>query len=105
MQTLRRDRAAEHGGQEGMMRWVVGAAVAAVALLGLLIIVALVAVALQPPDWAQTLLGAVMAFGAASFAWLVASALDSSRKEHASSPPRLVSSDDKRPQNGSRRTA
>ncbi len=71
------DRDANIGGTEpsGMFRWVAAGLVAAAALLGSLILVALVVVALEPPGWVQMLLGITMAIGAAVFAWLVASAL------------------------------
>lgn len=72
--------------QEPVLRWVAGAAVGAVALLGVLIIVVLVAVALEPPGWLQTLLGAMIAFGAASLAWLVANALGGADKNEPHGP-------------------
>ena len=58
-----------------VMRWVTAAFVAAAALLGLVVLVAIIAFALQPPGWVQMLLGIAMAGGAVFFAWLVASAL------------------------------
>lgn len=58
-----------------VMRWIAAGIVAAAALLGLVVLVAIVAYALQPPGWLQMLLGIVMAAGAAIFAWLLASAL------------------------------
>ncbi len=64
------------------MRWVAAGVVAAAALLGLLVLVAIVAYALQPPGWLQIVLGVAMAAGAAVFAWLLAAAL---RKDQ--SPP------------------
>lgn len=72
------DRASEEGG-DAVFRWVVAALVASAALMGVVILVALVALALQPPDWIQMALGGVIALGTAGFAWLVASALGSGK--------------------------
>ena len=58
-----------------LIRWTVGAGVAAVALLGMLILVGLIAIAAQPPEWLQFGLGALLAAGSAAFAGLVAEAL------------------------------
>lgn len=65
---------------EDVMRWVAAGIVAGAALLGLVVLVAIIAYALQPPGWLQMVLGVVMATGAAFFAWLLASAL---RKDDA----------------------
>ena len=48
----------------------------AAALVGLLVLVFLVAIALEPPAWIQVLFGIGLAVGGAIFAWLIASALD-----------------------------
>ncbi len=69
---------------DDVVRWVAAGVVAAAALLGLLVLVAIVAYALQPPGWLQMVLGIAMAAGAAVFAWLLAAAL---RKDQ-SPPPR-----------------
>lgn len=66
-------------------RWGVGCAVGGAATIGVVILVFLVALALQPPAWAQILLGAVLAIGAAIFTWLVAKAWQPSEP---SGPPR-----------------
>ncbi len=58
-----------------LMRWVTAAFLAAAALVGLVVLAAILTFALQPPGWLQVVLGVVMAAGAAFFAWLVASAL------------------------------
>jgi hypothetical protein len=58
-----------------VVRWIAAGIVATAALLGLVVLVVLVAYALQPPGWLQMVLGVVMAAGAAVFAWLLASAL------------------------------
>ncbi|MDQ3784944.1 MAG: hypothetical protein M3360_08730 [Actinomycetota bacterium] len=57
------------------LRWTLGAGLAAIALLGVMILVGLIAVAAQPPEWMQFVLGVVLAVGAASFAGLIAQAL------------------------------
>lgn len=57
------------------MRWLAAGVVATAALLGLVVLVAIIAYALQPPGWLQMVLGVLMAAGAAVFAWLLASAL------------------------------
>lgn len=58
-----------------VMRWITAGVVAAAALLGLVVLVAIASLALQPPGWVQVILGVLMAAGAVVFAWLVASAL------------------------------
>ena len=62
------------GGPE-VVRWTLGCLVAAVAMVGVLILVLLVAIALSPPAWVQVLLGVALALGGAALAWLVATAL------------------------------
>ena len=63
------------GEGRNLFRWTVGAGLASMALLGLLILVGLVAVAAQPPEWLQFGLGVLLAVGSATFAGLVAHAL------------------------------
>ena len=72
--------------------------VASAALIGSLILVFLVAVALQPPAWVQVLLGIGLAIGGAVLAWLIASALGQSRAReeagravHEQEPPPIGS--------------
>ena len=72
---LRRE---EEKAMDRVRQWFVGAGVAAIALLGLLILVAAILIALQPPSWAQVAIGIGLTLGAAAFAWLIASALRSS---------------------------
>lgn len=60
---------------DDVMRWVAAGIVAAAALLGLVVLVAMVFYALQPPGWLQTVLGVVMVAGTVFFAWLLAAAL------------------------------
>ena len=62
------------------VRWTVGCLVGALATVGILILVALVAIALSPPTWVQVVLGAGLAGGGAVFAWLIASALGERRR-------------------------
>jgi len=57
-----------------LVRWFVAFGVGAAATIGVVILVFLVALALQPPAWVQIVLGAVLAVGAAIFTWLVATA-------------------------------
>ena len=57
------------------LRWTVGCLVAALATVGVLILVFLIAIALSPPTWVQVVLGVGLAIGGAIFAWLIASAL------------------------------
>ena len=61
-------------------RWMVGCAVGAAATIGVVILVFLVALALQPPVWVQVVIGAVLALGAAVFTWLVATAWQPSER-------------------------
>ena len=65
---------------EDVVRWVAAGIVAASALLGLVVLVAMIAYVLEPPVWLQTVLGLALAAGAVFFAWLLASAL---RKDDA----------------------
>lgn len=60
---------------DDVMRWVAAGIVAAAALLGLVVLVAVVAYAFQLPGWVQMVLGIVMVAGTVFFAWLLASAL------------------------------
>ena len=55
-------------------RWAVAFAVGGAATIGVVILVFLVALALQPPTWVQVVVGVVLALGAAIFTWLVANA-------------------------------
>ncbi len=57
------------------LRWLIGAVVGTLALAGTLILVVLVAVALQPPSWMQILIGVLLVAGSVLLAWLVAEAL------------------------------
>ena len=57
------------------MRWVIGIIVGLTAMLGLMILVALVSFALEPPAWLQVVMGIVLVAVACLLTWLVASAL------------------------------
>ena len=74
------ERPAGEPQSEDVMRWAAAGIVAGAALLGLVVLVAIIVYALQPPGWLQMVLGVAMATGAAFFAWLLASAL---RKDDA----------------------
>ena len=74
-----------------VVRWTLGCLVAAVSMVGVLILVLLVAIALSPPVWVQVLLGVALALGGAALAWLVATALgqkESQERNRAADPPR-----------------
>ena len=60
-------------------RWTLGCLVGAAALVGVLVLVLLVTLALQPPEWVQVVAGLGLVGGGALLAWLVASALGRSR--------------------------
>ena len=98
----RHDAGSGIDGTKGVLTWAVAAAVAGAALLGLSILVSLVVIALQPPGWVQTALGAALAFGTALFAWLIATALRSRDLEQA---PHLVATSLVGRQTRKRRTA
>ena len=60
------------------VRWTFGCLIAALATVGLLILILVVAFALEPPAWIGVLLGIGLVAGGALLAWLVASALGQS---------------------------
>jgi heme A synthase len=57
------------------IRWLIGVVVGLTAMVGLMILVVLVSLALEPPAWLQILIGVVLVALACLLAWLVASAL------------------------------
>jgi len=57
-----------------LLRWAVALGIGGAATIGIVILVFLVALVLQPPTWVQVVLGIVLAIGAAIFTWLVAKA-------------------------------
>lgn len=67
--------------QDSLVGWGMAVLVASAALIGLVILVLLVALALQPPAWAQILVGVLIVVGAVSFAWLLQAAWRSSRDD------------------------
>lgn len=73
-----------------LFRWFVALAVGGAATIGVVILVFLVSLALQPPPWVQVVLGVVLAVGAAIFTWLVAKAWPSreSSRERPDRPER-----------------
>jgi len=66
-----------------MTKWLIGAAIACVALMGLIALLAAMVFVFEPPSWASVVIGVSLVIGAVAFAWLVASALDSSRRHAA----------------------
>lgn len=59
----------------------------AAALTGTVILVFLIAFALQPPTWAQVVLGVGLVAGGGLFTWLVASALGQTRSRAPDDTP------------------
>jgi membrane protein implicated in regulation of membrane protease activity len=57
------------------VRWIIGVVVGLTAMLGLMILVALVSFALEPPAWLQIVMGLVLVAFGCLLTWLVASAL------------------------------
>ena len=74
------------------LQWGIGCLVGGAALGGTLILVLLVAIAVQPPVWVQIVLGVAMVVGTVAFTWLFTSALRRSqtppRRPQAATPPR-----------------
>ena len=65
-----------------MTKWAVAAAVASVALMGVFALTAALLIVFEIPQWIQLVGGTTLAIGTAAFAWLVASALEASRRNH-----------------------
>ena len=63
------------------VQWGVGCLVGAVALIGVVLLSALIAFALQPPTWVQIVIGVVLALGGVLLTWLVAAAWGRARAE------------------------
>ena len=82
-------------------RWTVGALIGGVAMLGMLILLLLIALALQPPTWVQIVLGIALVAGGAALTWLVATALGGTRTEET--PPVTPFEDRRRPGRDRRR--
>jgi hypothetical protein len=83
-------------GNPDVVGWGVGCLVASAATLGVVILVFIVAVALQPPVWVQIAIGVALAIGATVLAWLVASAVGQSKADRKtdSGEPQLRPVDD-----------
>jgi high-affinity Fe2+/Pb2+ permease len=65
------------------IRWVIGVLVGLTAMVGLMILVVLVSLALEPPAWVQMLIGVILVALACLLTWLVASALGQRDRAHA----------------------
>ena len=65
------------------VRWTIGAVVGLTAMVGLMILVVLVSLALEPPAWLQIVMGVGLVGIAAVLAWLVAAGLDQRDKRMA----------------------
>lgn len=76
-----------------------GCLVGGAALVGVLILVLLVSIAVQPPVWVQIVLGLGLVGGAICLAWLFTAALRRSREAGLSSGSR-ESAQAERPPNG-----
>ncbi|MGH2808982.1 MAG: hypothetical protein ACRDKT_17090 [Actinomycetota bacterium] len=76
--------------------WGVGCLVAAAATLGVVILVFIIAVALQPPVWVQITVGVVLAIGATVLAWLVAAAVGQAKVDRKTEGGRQLRSVDDR---------
>lgn len=63
------------------VQWGLGCLLGIATVIGLLILTFLVAIALEPPIWAQVLLGIALVAAGAAVAWLVAKALAEARVE------------------------
>jgi protein-S-isoprenylcysteine O-methyltransferase Ste14 len=66
-----------------MTKWLIAAAIACVALMGSIALLAAMVFVFEPPSWAGVVIGTTLTVGAVAFAWLVASALESSRRNAA----------------------
>lgn len=64
-----------------LVGWGMAVLVASAALIGLVILVLVIAFAVQPPAWAQILVGVLIVVGVVSFAWLLQAAMRSSRRD------------------------
>jgi sugar phosphate permease len=87
MQAMERKSGMEPEITREMTRWLIAAGIAAVALMGLFTLLAAIVFFIDLPGWVQAAGGVTVAVGTAAFAWLVASALGSSRSESGESRP------------------
>jgi membrane protein implicated in regulation of membrane protease activity len=74
-QGLREGTDKRNGQMSPEVRWIIAVVVGLTAMLGLMILVALVSFALEPPAWLQIVMGLVLVGVACLLTWLVASAL------------------------------
>ena len=81
MQAMERKSGIEPEITREMTRWLIAAGIAAVALMGLFTLLAAIVFFIEVPGWVQGTGGVMVAVGTAAFAWLVASALGSSRPD------------------------
>jgi hypothetical protein len=63
------------------VQWGVGCLLGMTAMAGMLIIVLLVAIALEPPTWLQVLMGIGLVAVGAALTWLIATALARSKRQ------------------------
>lgn len=82
-------------------RWGLGCVVGAAAITGTVILVLLAALAFEPPEWVQVVMGLGLVAGGGFLTWLVVSALGQARPREPEPPgPRPVpppGEDDDRP--------
>ncbi len=81
-------RGEEQTDNPDLLKWAVAMGVGGAATIGILILVFLVSLALQPPIWVQVVVGVILAVGAAIFTWLVAKAWTSPDRSEQSRGPR-----------------
>ena len=79
--TVRQEHHDQQGFSSAALRWSLAGLIASAALIGVLTLVLAIVVVVQPAGWVQTVLGVGLALGAGALAWLVASALGSSRRD------------------------
>lgn len=68
------------------MRWTVSLLVGLASMVGLLILVVLVSLALEPPTWLQVVLGVALVVGGGAMGWVVYLALGSTDSRESSGP-------------------
>ena len=74
-------KAPEGPPREAAVQWGVGCLVGGAALVGVVLLSALIAFAVQPPAWVQIVIGVVLALGGVLLTWLVATAWGRSSKD------------------------